>query len=81
MSSPITMRSTKAEIMAALEAQAATMQAGPSWQQVATKFSNAMVATGQEIILLVKDCHRAGRGVRSWYDQITRELAKPLLKP
>jgi hypothetical protein len=81
MSSPVTMRNTKAELMAAVEAQAAIMQSGPTWGQIAVKASQFIVGTGHEITLFATDCHRVAQVARTWYDQVTRELSRPLLKP
>jgi hypothetical protein len=80
MSMPVTARSTKAEILAVLEAQNTAMQAGPTWSQVSSKLASAVSTASSEIVGLGLDLMHGWRLARVCYNQVTRELSRPLIK-
>ena len=80
MSTSISPRSTKAEILQAYAEQAAVLQAGPTWPQVASKVASTTTCVSREIALAVKDFKAACIQVRAWYDNIMAELSRPIFK-
>ena len=76
----ISSRSTKAELLAALAAQEATIAAGPTWGQVWAKFGRVVSTVSREIALLARDLTSGWRKGRAWYDHAMAELTRPIFK-
>ena len=77
---PVTLRNTKAEIMAAHDAMVASMQSGPTWGQVASKLTRAVSTVSSEIVALGLDLMHGWRVTRACYNQVMAELTRPIFK-
>ena len=66
----INSRSTKAEILQALQDAETSLAAGPTWDQVWEKARRSWYAVSGETVLLVKDCYNAGAAARRQCDKI-----------
>ena len=78
--SSISERCTKAQILQAYHDQRLLLQAGPSWPQVGTKVARTGRTASQELVLLVKDCHKAVRSIHRWYAWVVSELTRPIIR-
>lgn len=76
----VTIRSTKAEILAHAMALQAQVNDGPDWSAVGRKLSTTATAVSRETLALVKDCYAAGRATRRCYDYVAAELSRPIFK-
>ena len=80
VSTSISPRSTKAEILQAYAEQTAMLQAGPTWPQVAGKVAATATCVSREIGLAARDLKAAWVQVRAWYDHVVAELSRPIFK-
>lgn len=76
----VTIRSTKAEILAHAMALQAQINDGPDWSAVGRKLSTTAARVWRETLALVKDCYAAGQWARRCYDHVVAELSRPIFK-